>query len=88
MSEESKLYPEYTPLREMPITASIPYIFRWKILNAKLLLADIETLAYKYKLENATLLYTEIKKEVDELCLKILADIKSKQEMREKLVKD
>ena len=87
MSEEPSVYPEYTPLREMPITASIPYLYRWKILHLKLLLADIQTLADKYQIATAKPLMIAVCKETEDLCAQLLLEITNKQYERERLTK-
>jgi len=84
MSEEQP-YPEYTPMREMPITASIPYIFRWKILNLKLMLNDIEYLYKTHKISTALPLYNAVCKEADEMCAALLYDITDREYKRARL---
>jgi len=84
MSEEQP-YPEYTPMRELPITAAIPYIFRWKILQAKLLLADLEYLYKKHQISTALPLFNAVCKETDEMCAALLYDITDRQYKRNKL---
>lgn len=83
MSEDTT-YPEYTPMREMPITASIPYLFRWKILNAKLLIADLETLAIKHKIAGAQDLILTVAIETNEMCKRINMDILERRKERKK----
>jgi len=84
MSEEQP-YPEYTPMRELPITAAIPYLFRWKILNLKLLLNDIEYLYKTHCIQAAFPLYNAVCKEAEDLCAALLYDITDRQHKREKL---
>ena len=86
MSEEPNLYPEYTPMREMPITASIPYLYRWKILNLKLMINDIAYLYKEHKISTALPLYHAAIKEAEDLCAQLLFEITNRQHEREKLV--
>jgi len=88
MSEEPSIYPEYTPLREMPITASIPYLYRWKILNLKLMLNDLQYLADKHGIYSAGIMIDLVCKEAEEMIAAITTDINEKRAWREKLAEN
>lgn len=83
LNEEWDALP-YDSSYRTPITASIPYFFRWKINQAKLMLSDIETLRTKYKLVNADELHEIIKQETEILFKQLAVLIKQKQTWREK----
>jgi len=66
--------PDYT-IQRLPLTAAIPYNFRWRILNLKLMLRDLQELADKHGIYNAGILYDTVCKECEELCAKLVSDI-------------
>jgi len=66
--------PDYT-IQRLPLTAAIPYNFRWRILNLKLMLRDLQELADKHGIYNAGILYDTVCKETEELCAKLTSDI-------------
>ena len=61
-------------MREM-ITPAIPYLFRWKVMQAKLLLRDLIELYEKHGIISAKYTIDAVKKEIEELCQKITSDI-------------
>ena len=73
--------------QRLPITANIPYFFRWKINQLKLMLNDLLYLAEKHKIKEATELYYIVQKEAEELFKKLGEHIKSKMKWAEELTK-
>jgi len=67
MSDEWDSLPFQSQMR-LPITASIPYFYRWKILQLKLLLTDLKYLYEKHRIESAIYLYDAVRMEADKLC--------------------
>ena len=74
MSEEFKGLP-YEGLQRLPLTRNIPYNYRWRILNIKLMLNDLKELDKKHGIQSAHTLYITVQKEAEELCLKLASDI-------------
>jgi hypothetical protein len=71
----------------LPITANVPNFFRWKILQVKLMLADLDTLSEKYSITAAENLKHIIEEEAEQLCKKLADMIIEKQRRRQGLVK-
>jgi len=69
----------YGSIRREMITPAIPYLFRWKILQAKALLKDLIELNEKYHIASAYYAINAVKKEIETLCGKIASDILDKQ---------
>lgn len=66
----------------MPITAAVPMIFRWKIMQMKLLLNDLKYLHETHKIGWAQTLYITVQKECNELCEKLNEEIRDTQKER------
>ena len=73
--------------QRLPITANIPYFFRWKILQIKLMLNDLKELADKHDIAHASSLYEVVKEEAEHLFIKLSEHIKTKTEWQEKITK-
>lgn len=86
MSKEWDALP-FVSQQRLPITANIPYFYRWKILNIKLLLNDLKELEKKHEIAHASSLYKIVQEEAEHLFIKISEHIKNKQEWQEKLTK-
>ena len=71
-------------LQRLPITAAIPYNFRWRILQLKQMLYDLEYLHVKYGIQSATHLMKAVKQEAEELLMKLTEEINQKRREREK----
>lgn len=71
-------------LYKTPITNAIPYFYRWKINQIKLLLADIYTLGDKYDIDGWDELYGQVQAEAERLCLRLAKSIEHKRKLREK----
>lgn len=83
MEEQYKALP-YESQQRLPITASIPYFFRWKIYNAKLLLNDLQYLVEKHEIPEAMELYNVVRGEISNLCFKLAVLIRETIERGEK----
>ena len=81
MSEDEN-YPEH-PYKT--ISRNVPYIFRWKILEMKLMLNDVLELSKKHNLKNAEELYEQLKEEFDSYILEMIDNI-IKSKMKKKKV--
>jgi len=81
LTEELKNLPFDTQM-QIPITPAIPYFFRWKIMQLKLMLKDLKELEEKHEILNAEVLYGWIRQETEHLMLKIAEHIKETQEKR------
>lgn len=75
--------PEDWRLYKQPITSAIPYFYRWKINQIKLMLADIEVLVDKHDVAEAVSLYTEVKMEANRLCKQLADSIMNKAKLRD-----
>ena len=73
--------------QRLPITANIPYFYRWKVLQIKLMLNDLKELASKHKITYANVLYNTVRMEAEELFKKIEEHIKAKTKWEEELTK-
>jgi len=62
-------------IQRLALTAAIPYNFRWRVLNLKLMLRDLRELADKHGIYNAGVLYDTVCREAEELCAKLTSDI-------------
>lgn len=82
MEEEWKGLPGWG-IQKLPITSAIPYYFRWKINQIKLMLQDLEFLKIRYGIRTDDLMET-VKKEALELCIVLNELIKLKQEARKR----
>jgi hypothetical protein len=71
-------------LYKTPITNAIPYFYRWKINQIKLMLADVQTLKDKYDIQWASELYFELQMEANRLCGQLAQSIQRKKKLREK----
>lgn len=78
--EETFTWLPHQSQHNLPLTPAIPYYFRWKILNLKLLLADLRTLADKYNIENAEELYYTVMRETELECERIMNVINQKRQ--------
>jgi len=67
-----------------PLTAAIPYNYRWRIMNLKLMLRDLKELADKYDIAAAKVLYDAVAKETNELCSRLTSLIIEKETERAK----
>jgi len=87
MSEEYKEFGEeyntlpFGQMKQM-ITANIPFIFRWKIMQIKLLLKDLNDLC-KQNIPAACEMEQIVKEEADKLIRKMIASIAYKEEQVE-----
>lgn len=70
----------YWSQQRLPITANIPYYYRWKISQIKLMLNDLQYLCEKHGVTEACKLYTIVGLEADELFKKISEHIEKKKE--------
>ena len=61
----------YVPQFFQPITSAIPFFYRWKIMQAKLLLNDLKYLNEKHQIQAAADLYFTIQGEIERLLDKI-----------------
>lgn len=66
----------------LPLTANIPYYFRWKIMNLKLMLNDLVYLEEKYDIKVACDFYGIVAQEAEEVIGRMLKHIKQKREWR------
>jgi len=57
----------YGSMLKQPITANIPYLYRWKILQIKLMLQDLRQLQDKHGIDGIQPLITIVKKEAEDL---------------------
>jgi len=73
----------YESQQRLPITANIPYFFRWKLMQLKLLLTDLAYLADKYHIENARELFYLVTMEAEDLCSKLVDLIDSKRRVQQ-----
>jgi hypothetical protein len=71
-------------LYKTPITSAIPYFYRWKINQLKLMLADITTLEEKYEVMWAKVLRINVQAEAERLCQQLAESIEHKRLLREK----
>ena len=85
MSKESEeTQPEDWRLYAQPITNAIPYFYRWKINQIKLMRADLQTLYEKYGIAEAKILMVEVDEEIARLCAQLAESIHRKQGLRKK----
>ena len=82
MSDDFDSFPRESQFN-VPITSSIPYFFRWRILQCKLMLADIDTLIGKYDVPRAKLLKELVLLEVNDLCDRLYEAAAGRRERRE-----
>lgn len=73
--------------QRLPLTPCIPYNFRWRISELKLLLNDLKYLFEKHDIEHAMELYKCVQAELEELCVKLRDFIVAKRNWREELSK-
>ena len=66
----------------IPITAAVPMWFRWKIMQMKLLMNDLEYLEAHHKIQNAAVLRHIVNVECEELCETLAKEIVKIQEKR------
>lgn len=64
--------------QRLPITATIPYFYRWKINQIKLMLSDLDYLAEKHEIEAAHYLYKTVVREAELLFEKLQLEIETK----------
>ena len=83
-AEEYDKQPYGSVMREM-ITPAIPYLFRWKIMQAKLLLRDLIELYEKHGIISAKYTIDAVKQQIEELCQKITSDILEKESIMQRL---
>jgi dTDP-4-amino-4,6-dideoxygalactose transaminase len=74
---------QYYTVQTQPITVAIPYNYRWRVLQAKLMLSDLEELCKKHNIPEACELYETVKTEIALLLKKLKSLIESKREMVE-----
>lgn len=84
LQDEWDTLPFSTQMR-LPITAAIPYFYRWKINQLKLLLNDIQYLAEKHHIKGAILLRSVATLEAEALCDALTAEILRTRTERQKL---
>lgn len=72
LSEEWAGLPYHSQQR-LPITAALPYFYRWKINNLKLMLNDLKDLIDKHEIVWANDLYRLIAIETEDMC-KVLCE--------------
>jgi len=84
LDDEWDALPHTTNFR-VPVTASTPYFFRWKINQLKLMLNDLKDLRDKHQVESASQLYDLLMEEADMLCEQLFAIIDEKRKWRESL---
>lgn len=73
--------------QRLPITANIPYFYRWKILQIKLMLSDLQYLYEKHKIKRAKELYTVVSNEAQILFRKLIEHITTKTKWEDELTK-
>jgi len=78
------VFPKYMPTQRMPITPNIFYNLRWRILNLKLLILDLEYLNKK-GVKYAEDLRQIVLKEGEELCAKLIKQVQDRKRKRQKL---
>lgn len=61
--------------QQLPITSTIPYFYRWKINQIKLMLTDLNQLYKTHNIKAALVLYVAVQAEAEELFAKLTADI-------------
>ena len=81
-SEETK--PEDWRLYQQPITSAIPYFYRWKINQLKLMAQDLIVLRDKLGINWAGQLLNEVQAEGERLCRQLTESINRKRQQREK----
>jgi len=87
LGEEWNSLPTYGSQQRLMITSAIPYNFRWRILQLKQMLYDLEYLAKKYDIKAALKLIDVVRQEADNLCYQLMGEILEKQHKREELTK-
>jgi len=75
LSNQWNELPFNTMLR-IPITSAIPYYFRWKIMQLKLMLKDLQELEEKHEIPNAPVLYKLVQDEANTLMAELFKHIK------------
>jgi len=75
----------YTSTQRLPLTSCIPYFYRWKILNLKLMLNDLLEIHKKHGVYTMAL-YNVVKKELSLLCDILSKEIKFKREYIDSIV--
>jgi len=80
-SDEWKALP-YESQQRLPITRNIPYFFRWKILQIKLLLNDVQYLIDKHNIDETRSLYVLLQGEAGDLCDDLFELIAKKRKWR------
>lgn len=81
LSNEWNNLPFNTMLR-IPITSAIPYYFRWKIMQLKLMLKDLQELEEKHEIRTAATLYKVVQDEANLLMAQLAEIIVEKDEKR------
>lgn len=61
----------YGLMQRQPISPAIPYNFRWRINEIKLMLSDLLELYKKYQVNTALILYETVKQEAEDLMLQL-----------------
>jgi len=86
MSEaEFPEYPERYYMR-LPITAAIPYFYRWKVLQLRLMLRDLKLLQEHYNIYNAGVLYDKVCNDAEEMLAQLAKEIDETRRVRAKYV--
>ena len=86
MSKEWDALP-FLSQQRLPITANIPYFYRWKILQIKLMLSDLKDLEKRHEIAHAASLYKIVQEEAEHLFIKISEHIQAKTKWQEELTK-
>jgi len=66
----------------LPITAAVPYFYRWKVLQLRLMLRDLKLLKEQYNLYNAGVLYDKICNDAEEMLARLAKEIDETKRMR------
>jgi len=87
LGEEWNSLPTYGSQQRLMITSAIPYNFRWRILQLKQMLYDLEYLAKKYDIKAAIHLMEAVRREAEDLLMKLTEEIYYKRQQREETTK-
>jgi len=88
MSEsEFPEYPERYYMR-LPITAAIPYFYRWKVLQLRLMLRDLKLLKEHYNLYNAGILFDKVANDAEEMLARLAKEIEETKRVRAKYAQE
>jgi len=73
--------------KKLMITASVPYLYRWKVLQLKLMLNDLSSLYKQYSIKSAFALEQILLQEAEDLFKKMTETVQAKRKKIEELVK-